>query len=44
MLFRELIIAYSVNNMKPTDTLWQNVHLLIVKAGGACSYQWILKG
>jgi hypothetical protein len=39
MLFREIIGVYFENHTKPE----QNVELLIVKAGGMCSYHWALK-
>jgi hypothetical protein len=38
MLFREIIVVYSENLMKPTNKLCgQNAALLIIKAGGAYS-------
>jgi hypothetical protein len=45
MLFKEIITAYSENNMKPINKLYgQNAEFLIVKPGGIYSYHWALKG
>jgi hypothetical protein len=40
-MFKEIIIVNSENHMKPINTFCaQNTELLIVKAGGMCSYHW----
>jgi hypothetical protein len=45
MLFKEILAVYTRNHMKPTNTLCgQNEELLIVKAGGTCSFHQALKG
>jgi hypothetical protein len=45
MQFKEIITVYSENCAKPINTLCgQNAELLIIKAGGAHSYHWALKG
>jgi hypothetical protein len=45
MLFKEIITVYSENHTKPINKHFgQNAELLILKAGGAHSYHWILKG
>jgi hypothetical protein len=41
MLFKEIIGAYSDNYKEPITTI---AVLLIVEAGGVCSYHWALKG
>jgi hypothetical protein len=35
MLFKEIINAYSENDMKCLNSLWANAEILNVKAGGA---------
>jgi hypothetical protein len=46
MLFsKEIINIYSENRTKPINTFCgKNTELLIVKAGGAYSYQWGFEG
>jgi hypothetical protein len=45
MLFREIIPADSQNYKKVVSAMsGQNAELLIIKAEGTYSYQWILKG
>jgi hypothetical protein len=39
MLCKEIIPAYSENNIKLTSRL-KNADLLIIKVGGTYSYQW----
>jgi hypothetical protein len=39
MLFKEIITDHSENTL-----CGQNAELLIIKAGGAYSYHWALKG
>jgi hypothetical protein len=41
-LFKEIIAVYTENHTKPTKK--ENEELLNVKAGGAYSYLWALKG
>jgi hypothetical protein len=45
MLFTETVPVYSENSKKHRDTLCgQNAEFKYVKAGGAYSNHWILKG
>jgi hypothetical protein len=45
MMFREIIAVYSENHMKLINPICgQNAELLIVKAGGAYTCHWALKG
>jgi hypothetical protein len=44
-LFKELICVYTENLTKHTNIFCgQNAELLLVKAGGAYNYHWVLKG
>jgi hypothetical protein len=45
MLFKEIIVVYSENLMKPVNTLCgQTAQLFIVIEGGRYSYHWALMG
>jgi hypothetical protein len=45
MLFRETVAVYCENHIKHTDTLCgQNAEFWYIKAGGAYSDRWALKG
>jgi hypothetical protein len=44
MLFKKKVAFYSENHTEPISTLCgQNSELLIVKAGSAYTYHWVLK-
>jgi hypothetical protein len=44
-MFREIIIVYSENHMKPMNTLrGQSEELLNVTVGGTYNYHWALNG
>jgi hypothetical protein len=44
MLFKEIVSASTENHTKPINTLCGlNVELLIIKAGGICSYHWAFR-
>jgi hypothetical protein len=45
MLFGIIIAVYSDNHIKPINTLrGKSTELMNIKAGGAYSYHWALKG
>jgi hypothetical protein len=45
MVFKEIIAVYSENHTKPINTICvQNAMLLVAKAGGNFSYQWVVNG
>jgi hypothetical protein len=45
MLFAEIMVVSSEYHTKPVSIFCgQNVELLIVKAGGACGFNWAVKG
>jgi hypothetical protein len=41
VLIKGMIVVYSENNMKPTNT--PSAQIAVIKAGGRNSYHWALK-